>query len=41
MKREFKMFSLLLLLVLFAREAPAVEKERWLQKTGFGLMFHY
>ncbi|MDE0739835.1 MAG: alpha-L-fucosidase [Planctomycetota bacterium] len=41
MKREFKMFSLLLLLALFAREAPAVEKERWLQKTGFGLMFHY
>ncbi len=41
MKRGFKISSLLLLLALFAREAPAVEKERWLQKTGFGLMFHY
>ena len=41
MKRGFKISSLLLLLALFAREASAVEKERWLQKTGFGLMFHY
>ena len=41
MNRGFKISSLLLLLALFAREAPAVEKERWLQKTGFGLMFHY
>lgn len=41
MKRGFKISIFLLLLTLFALEAPAAEKERWLRKTGFGLMFHY
>ena len=41
MKRGFKISILLLLLVLFVPEASVAEKERWLQKTGFGLMFHY
>lgn len=41
MKRGFKISIFLLLLALFALEAPAAEKERWLRKTGFGLMFHY
>ena len=41
MKRGFKISILLLLLVLLVPETSAAEKERWLQKTGFGLMFHY
>ena len=41
MKRGSLITIFMLLLVLSALEAPAAEKERWLQKTGFGLMFHY
>ena len=41
MKRGSLITIFMLLLLLSALEAPAAEKERWLQKTGFGLMFHY
>ena len=41
MKRESRITIFMLLLFLSALDASAAEKERWLRKTGFGLMFHY
>ena len=43
MKNSFKKFSFwfLPILMLSALDAQDSAKERWLQKTGFGLMFHY
>ncbi|MEC8934903.1 MAG: alpha-L-fucosidase [Planctomycetota bacterium] len=41
MKHGFRMTLFILLLMVSASAAQAAEKERWLRKTGFGLMFHY
>ena len=41
MKHGFRMTLFILLLIVSASAAQAAEKERWLRKTGFGLMFHY
>ena len=41
MKRGSRITIFMLLLMVSASAAQAAEKERWLRKTGFGLMFHY
>jgi len=42
-KRGFRMFCfwVLPILILSVFDVRAATKERWLQRTGFGLMFHY
>ncbi|MFP6668205.1 MAG: alpha-L-fucosidase [Pirellulales bacterium] len=43
MKRKLQLFCLWALptLLFSVHDARALAKERWLQKSGFGLMFHY
>ena len=41
MKGGSRITIFMLLLMVSASAAQAAEKERWLRKTGFGLMFHY
>ena len=41
MKQNMKSGPVLLALLCCCASAQAAEKERWLRKTGFGLMFHY
>ena len=41
MKQNMKIGPVLLALLCCCASVQAAEKERWLRKTGFGLMFHY